>query len=96
MLEAKRWIRVRKLEEMSEQVSGVVGTDRENLNMSIADLKTAVARLDNTLDSAEKVMARIDRGEGTLGKLVNDNMVSPPPKPSTGSTGTSGSTTRCG
>ncbi len=64
---------VRKLEEMSERVSGVMGDNRENLKESIQNLKAASARLDNTLDAAGKVMAKIDRGEGTLGKLVNDN-----------------------
>jgi len=64
---------VSKLEEMSERVSGVVGDNRENLKESIRNIKTASARLDNTLDAAGKVMARIDRGEGTLGKLVTDN-----------------------
>ncbi len=66
---------VAKLEEMSERVSGVVGDNRENLKESIQNLKTASARLDNTLDSAGRVMAKIDRGEGTLGMLVNDNAV---------------------
>jgi phospholipid/cholesterol/gamma-HCH transport system substrate-binding protein len=64
---------VAKLEEMSERVSNIAGDNRENLKVSIANLKTASARLDNTLDAAGKVMARIDRGEGTLGKLVSDN-----------------------
>jgi len=64
---------VRKLEEMSERVSNIAGDNRENLKESIQNLKTASARLDNTLDSAGKVMAKIDRGEGSLGKLVNDN-----------------------
>ena len=63
----------RKLEEMSERVSGVVGDNRENLKESIQNLKTASAKLDNTLEAAGKVMAKIDRGEGSLGKLVNDN-----------------------
>jgi phospholipid/cholesterol/gamma-HCH transport system substrate-binding protein len=63
----------RKLEEMSERVSGVVGDNRENLKESIKNLRSASAKLDNTLDSAGKVMAKIDRGEGSLGKLVNDN-----------------------
>jgi phospholipid/cholesterol/gamma-HCH transport system substrate-binding protein len=58
---------------MSERVSGVVGDNRENLKESIKNLKTASAKLDNTLDAAGKVMAKIDRGEGTLGKLVSDN-----------------------
>jgi len=64
---------VRKLEEMSTGVSGVVADNRENLKESIENLKVASARLDNTLDAAGRVMAKIDRGEGTLGMLVNDN-----------------------
>jgi phospholipid/cholesterol/gamma-HCH transport system substrate-binding protein len=64
---------VQKLEEMSDRVSGVVGDNRENLKESIENFRNASARLDNTLDAAGKVMAKIDRGEGTLGKLVNDN-----------------------
>jgi phospholipid/cholesterol/gamma-HCH transport system substrate-binding protein len=64
---------VRKLEEMSEGVSGVVADNRENLKESIKNLKVASARLDNTLDAAGKVMAKIERGEGTLGMLISDN-----------------------
>jgi phospholipid/cholesterol/gamma-HCH transport system substrate-binding protein len=63
----------RKLEEMSDRVSGVVGENRENLKETMQNLKTASAKLDNTLEAAGKVMAKIDRGEGSLGKLVNDN-----------------------
>ncbi|MDH3383794.1 MAG: MCE family protein [Deltaproteobacteria bacterium] len=63
----------RKLQEMSERVSGVVGENRENIRVSMENLKSASAKLDNTLDSAGKVMARIERGEGTIGKLVSDN-----------------------
>jgi len=58
---------------MSERVSGVVGENRENIRVSMENLKSASAKLDNTLDSAGKVMARIERGEGTIGKLVSDN-----------------------
>ncbi|MGE5663384.1 MAG: MlaD family protein [Deltaproteobacteria bacterium] len=65
----------KKLETMSEQISGVVGENREDIRESIANLKTASAKLDNTLESARAVLARIDRGEGTLGKLVTDNTV---------------------
>jgi phospholipid/cholesterol/gamma-HCH transport system substrate-binding protein len=64
---------IAKLERMSDDVTGVVGDNRENLKESIRNLKVASAKLDNTLDHAGKVMAKIDRGEGTLGKLVNDN-----------------------
>jgi phospholipid/cholesterol/gamma-HCH transport system substrate-binding protein len=62
-----------KLQEMSENVSGVVAENRSNIRESLENLRSASAKLDNTLDSAGKVMARIERGEGTLGKLVSDN-----------------------
>ena len=63
----------RNLQVMSEQVSGVLGENRENIRESIENLKAASAKLDNTLDSASRVLAKIERGEGTLGKLVTDN-----------------------
>ncbi len=63
----------KKLEEMSERLSGVVGENRENLKASIENLRSASAKLDNTLESASRVMGRIERGEGTIGKLVSDN-----------------------
>jgi phospholipid/cholesterol/gamma-HCH transport system substrate-binding protein len=63
----------RKLEAMSDNVSGVFGDNRENLKESIQNLKSASAKLDNTLDAAGKVITRIERGEGTIGKLVSDN-----------------------
>lgn len=65
----------KKLETMSEQISGAVGENRDNIRQSIENLKTASEKLDNTLESARAVLARIDRGEGTLGKLVTDNTV---------------------
>ena len=64
---------VRKLEMMGEQVGGAVAENRENLKEGIANFRQASAKLDNTLTSAENVMAKIERGEGTLGKLVSDN-----------------------
>ncbi len=64
---------IAKLEKMGEGVGNVVADNRENLKESIQNLKTASAKLDNTLDSAGKVMARIERGEGTLGMLISDN-----------------------
>ncbi len=63
----------KRLEEMGTQVSGAIAENRENLKVSMENLRSASAKLDNTLDSANRVLAKIDRGEGTLGKLVTDN-----------------------
>jgi phospholipid/cholesterol/gamma-HCH transport system substrate-binding protein len=63
----------RKLEEMSENVSAMIGENRENIRESLVNLRSASAKLDDTLESASAVLGRIDRGEGTLGKLVTDD-----------------------
>jgi phospholipid/cholesterol/gamma-HCH transport system substrate-binding protein len=62
-----------KLAAMGDNVSAVFGENRENLKVGIENLKNASVRLDNTIASAQNVLAKIDRGEGTLGKLVSDN-----------------------
>jgi phospholipid/cholesterol/gamma-HCH transport system substrate-binding protein len=63
------------LEKMGEQVGGMVEENRENLKEAIANFKVASARLDNTLTSAEQVMGRIEKGEGTFGRLLSDNTI---------------------
>jgi phospholipid/cholesterol/gamma-HCH transport system substrate-binding protein len=38
-----------------------------------ADLKTTLLRLDSTLMAAKDIMSKVNHGDGTLGKLVNDS-----------------------
>lgn len=64
---------VAKLEKMGEGVGNLVADNRENIRVALENLRGASAKLDNTLDAASKVLAKIERGEGTLGKLVSDN-----------------------
>lgn len=60
---------------LADNANVVLAENREGIRDSIASFKAASSKLDNTLASAGQVMARIERGEGTLGKLVNDNSV---------------------
>lgn len=64
---------VAKLEKMGEGVGNLVSDNRENIKAGIENFRQASAKLDNTLDAASKVLGKIERGEGTLGKLVSDN-----------------------
>jgi len=64
---------VANLSRMGEGVGQLVGDNRENIRAAVESFRSASAKLDNTLDSAGKVLAKIERGEGTLGKLVSDN-----------------------
>jgi phospholipid/cholesterol/gamma-HCH transport system substrate-binding protein len=63
----------RKLEAMGESVSGLIDDNREEIREAIASIRSASVKLDNTLESASAVMGRIERGEGTIGKLVTDD-----------------------
>jgi phospholipid/cholesterol/gamma-HCH transport system substrate-binding protein len=38
-----------------------------------ADLKTTLMRLDSTLLATKEIMSKVNKGDGTLGKLVNDS-----------------------
>ncbi len=60
---------------MADNANVILADNREGIRESIASFKAASAKLDNTLGSASVVMAKIERGEGTIGKLVNDNGV---------------------
>jgi len=53
--------------------SHTLKTETPALVAKLEKMSEGMGGLDNTLASAGKVMAKIDRGEGTLGKLVNDN-----------------------
>jgi phospholipid/cholesterol/gamma-HCH transport system substrate-binding protein len=53
--------------------SHTLKTEMPALVAKLEKMSEGMGGLDNTLASAGKVMAKIDRGEGTLGKLVNDN-----------------------
>lgn len=64
-----------KAGSMADNATVILAENREGIRDSIASFKTASAKLDNTLGSAGVVMAKIERGEGTLGKLVSDNSV---------------------
>lgn len=50
----------------------VMGAGEGELRDSVASLKVTLARLDQALRNMESVTAKVDRGEGTLGRLVND------------------------
>ncbi|HEY5995751.1 MAG TPA: MlaD family protein [Candidatus Deferrimicrobiaceae bacterium] len=60
---------------MADNATVILAENREGVRDSIASFRDASAKLDNTLTSANVVMAKIERGEGTLGKLVSDNSV---------------------
>jgi phospholipid/cholesterol/gamma-HCH transport system substrate-binding protein len=53
-------------------VDSIVGTNQGDLTSNVAGVKQAIDKLNASLDDMGKIISKIERGEGTLGKLVND------------------------
>ncbi len=57
---------------VSEQLDQLIAANRGNVDASLASVKEATDKLNDTLGSTSSIMAKIDRGEGTVGKLISD------------------------
>jgi phospholipid/cholesterol/gamma-HCH transport system substrate-binding protein len=62
-----------RLAAMAEEIRGTVSENRSALKETVENVRHASGRLDNTIEQAGKVVAKIERGEGTLGMLISDN-----------------------
>jgi phospholipid/cholesterol/gamma-HCH transport system substrate-binding protein len=63
---------VMSLNQLVASLNGVVGENRDNLKVTMENIKEASKNAELALSSIDNTMRKIDRGEGTLGKLVND------------------------
>jgi phospholipid/cholesterol/gamma-HCH transport system substrate-binding protein len=54
-----------------ENLDGVVADNRATLADTVKNLRESTARLETTMKSVDSIMVKIDRGEGTIGKLIN-------------------------
>ena len=66
---------VTRLNELVASLNGVVGENRDNLQVTMENIKEASKTAEMALASIENATRKIDRGEGTIGKLVNDESV---------------------
>lgn len=65
---------------VTTEIRGIVGKNSGNVEEGFASVKGAVARLqsamdklDGTLDRTQSIATKIDNGQGTIGRLVNDD-----------------------
>ena len=61
-----------RMNELIASLNGVVGDNRDNLKVTMENIKEASKSAEMALTSIENATRKIDRGEGTLGKLVNE------------------------
>lgn len=64
-----------ELKEITKNLKEILKENRGDVRESIENIKKASERLDQTLASIKSVSDKIDKGEGTLGKLINEDSV---------------------
>ncbi len=62
-----------KLSGAADQVTGVLSENRENVKETVARIRRDAELLEETLDSVKTIAKRIEEGEGTIGKLINED-----------------------
>ncbi len=63
---------VKNLNDLSENLNGVVKENRRDLKVSMRNLAQLTERLKRSSDRLDNILAKIESGEGTIGKLVTD------------------------
>ena len=62
-----------KLEGAADQVSGVLSENRESVKETVERIRRDAELLEETLESVRIIAKRIEDGEGTVGKLINED-----------------------
>jgi phospholipid/cholesterol/gamma-HCH transport system substrate-binding protein len=62
-----------RLNELVQNLNGMVNENKDNLKVTMENVREASKNAELALASIENVTRKIDRGEGTLGKLVNED-----------------------
>jgi len=63
---------VENLNTLSENLNQVLSENRKDLRTSINNLSEITTRLRSSSDRLDKILSKIESGEGTIGKLVTD------------------------
>jgi phospholipid/cholesterol/gamma-HCH transport system substrate-binding protein len=61
------------LTDIVGNLDGILAENRRLLHSSIANLDRSFEKLDSTMGNLNDVTGKLQRGEGTLGKLINDD-----------------------
>jgi phospholipid/cholesterol/gamma-HCH transport system substrate-binding protein len=64
---------ITRLNDLAQNLNGVVNDNKDNLKVTMENVREASKNAELALASINEVTKRIDRGEGTLGKLVTDD-----------------------
>jgi phospholipid/cholesterol/gamma-HCH transport system substrate-binding protein len=59
--------------QFSEDLRGILHENRESLASTFSNLGGSMKKLNSTMDDVRSITGKIDRGEGSIGKLINDD-----------------------
>lgn len=62
-----------KVNNISGNVDELVTDSKDDLKETFSNVRTVTAKLEKTVDNLNDITGKIKNGEGTVGKLVNDN-----------------------
>lgn len=62
-----------KMNRLADQLSGVVDDNRDDLQASMTNIRQLSERLQVSADNLNQITSKIAAGEGSIGKLVNDD-----------------------
>jgi phospholipid/cholesterol/gamma-HCH transport system substrate-binding protein len=60
------------LDELIQMIKGTVDENRENLKGNLEGIQELISKMDKALKSLNESLEKINKGEGTLGKLIID------------------------
>jgi phospholipid/cholesterol/gamma-HCH transport system substrate-binding protein len=63
---------VENLKKASDEIRSVIEENRTPFKESLENIRLAASKAETAIDSLDKVVKRMDRGEGTIGKLMTD------------------------
>lgn len=63
---------IKNLKTTSEQIRQFVQDANPQLKDVVHDFSAVMAKIDSTVDSLNRIVGKVERGEGTVGKLLND------------------------
>ena len=63
---------VSNLNSLAENLSGILQENREDIRVSVRNLAVVTERLRTSSQRLDKILEKIESGEGTIGKLVHD------------------------
>jgi len=66
---------ISNIKEASGNFNSVLAENRENFKIAMENLKKSSEKLDSIMINVKQVTAKLEKGEGTLGKLIQDDEV---------------------